>query len=89
LQKISTLEFLLPLVRDMTEEDPSKRPTLAHARESMNTQFAGLGGWKKRWPIVPVNASLRHQFLFFVAGMTTEVVIFVQRLVRLVVLRKW
>lgn len=87
--RISTLDFLLPIARQMTEVEPSQRPSLAKARQVMNTQFAGLSGWKKRWPIIPPKASFRHRCLFFFAGVTTEVVILIRRLVRLVVLRTW
>ncbi|KAF8596727.1 kinase-like protein [Ceratobasidium sp. AG-I] len=87
--KIPTLDFLLPLARAMTETDPSKRPSLARAKQSMHTQFVGLSEWKKRWPIIPPNTSLRRRFLFCFAGFTTELIIFLGRIVRLVILRKW
>ncbi|KAG8719280.1 hypothetical protein FRC08_003230 [Ceratobasidium sp. 394] len=86
---ISSLGFLLPLARAMTEEDPSKRPTLTHARQTMDTQFLGLSGWRTRWPIVPEDSTTKQRFIYFYAGVVTEVVIFLRRLVRLVVLGKW
>ncbi|KAG8724769.1 hypothetical protein FRC09_014405 [Ceratobasidium sp. 395] len=86
---ISTLEFLLPLARDMTEEEPSKRPSLARARQTMNTQFAGLSGWRTRWPIVPPHLTTKQRFLYFYAGAATEAIIFLRRLFRLAVLWKW
>ncbi|KAF8672119.1 Protein kinase domain [Rhizoctonia solani] len=73
--RISTLRFLLPLARQMTHTTPSKRPSLAAARKEMNMHFAGLSGRQKRWPIVPLNVSFRHKCLFFLAGMTAEVVL--------------
>ncbi|KAG9111069.1 hypothetical protein FRC07_008113, partial [Ceratobasidium sp. 392] len=89
MQNISALHFLLPLARAMTEEEPSKRPSLAHARQAMNVHFAGLDGWRSRWPIVPSHSTTKQRFFYYYAGVTTEVVIFLRRLLRLVVLRQW
>ncbi|KAF8602490.1 kinase-like protein [Ceratobasidium sp. AG-I] len=83
------LRFLLPLAREMTSIDPKQRPSLEQARHSITTQFVGLSGWRKRWPIVPLDASLKHRCIYVLAGMMTEVVIFLRRVMRLVLLRKW
>ncbi|KAJ1303178.1 hypothetical protein OPQ81_011377 [Rhizoctonia solani] len=85
--RISTLQFLLPLARRMTHITPSKRPSLEAARQEMNTHFAGLSGRQKRWPIVPLNVSLRHRCLFFLAGVTTEIAFFLKSLIRFIFLR--
>lgn len=85
--RISTLQFLLPLARQMTHITPSKRPSLATARKKMSTHFAGLSGYQKRWPIVPLNVSFRHRCLFFLAGVTTEVMFLLKGLIRLILLR--
>ncbi|KEP49024.1 kinase domain protein [Rhizoctonia solani 123E] len=85
--RISTLRFLLPLARQMTHITPSKRPSLTAARREMNMHFAGLSGYQKRWPIVPLNVSFRHKCLFFLAGLTTEVVVFLKVLIQFIFLR--
>ncbi|KAG8683744.1 hypothetical protein FRC11_013132, partial [Ceratobasidium sp. 423] len=56
IQKIDDLKFLLPLIREMSKDNPAQRPTLGQARDRMNTAFVGLSGWKYRWPITPRNA---------------------------------
>ncbi|KAG9097223.1 hypothetical protein FRC07_010819, partial [Ceratobasidium sp. 392] len=56
----------------MTEEEPSKRPSLAHARQAMNIHFAGLDGWRARWSIVPSHSTTKQRFLYYYAGVTTE-----------------
>ncbi|QRW15587.1 kinase domain protein [Rhizoctonia solani] len=42
--QISVLDFLIPLAEAMTRSDPSTRPTLTKAQDSMNTAFLGLSG---------------------------------------------
>ncbi|KAJ1300185.1 hypothetical protein OPQ81_011936 [Rhizoctonia solani] len=58
----SALDFLKPLAEEMTRSDPSSRPTLAKAQQSMNRAFLGLSGIKYRWPLVPDQAGLRKGF---------------------------
>ncbi|KAB5588841.1 hypothetical protein CTheo_7718 [Ceratobasidium theobromae] len=81
--RISTLRFLLALAREMTDEDPSRRPSLAQARQTMNTYFAGLSGREKRWPIVPSNVSFGHKCYILFSGVTNEVGVFIRSLIRL------
>jgi hypothetical protein len=71
----------------MTVQDPSKRPSLDQARLTMNTHFAGLAGWRMRWPILPSDASFRERCIYFVAGLTTEVVLVLRAVMRLLLLR--
>ncbi|KAF8595937.1 kinase-like protein [Ceratobasidium sp. AG-I] len=85
---ISTLEFLLPLARDMTERDPSKRPTLEESQQSLNAMFVGLSGWRKRWPIVPDNAPVTRRCAFIFIGITAEVAFLLRKLVLLITLQK-
>jgi hypothetical protein len=86
-QRYKALIFLLPLAREMTHEVPDKRPTLDLALQNMTTQFAGLASWRRRWPIIPPNTSFRHRCMFVAAGLTTEVVIFFRKILRLFLLR--
>ncbi|KAF8597236.1 hypothetical protein BDV93DRAFT_453297 [Ceratobasidium sp. AG-I] len=81
---ISTLEFLLPLARDMTERDPAKRPNLEESQRSMNTTFAGLSGWRRRWPIVPDNAQFTRRVVYILIGITSEVVFLLKKLLQLI-----
>lgn len=83
----ATLKFLLPLARDMTNPDPERRPTLEQARHTLNIQFVGLSGWRKRWPIIPPEASLKHRCIYTLAGLATEVVILLRKILRLILLR--
>lgn len=81
------IQFLLPLTREMTHDDPDRRPTLVQARRSLDTQFVGLQGWKMRWPIIPSGASLPQQLGYGLAGVTAEFVWFWRRILRVLLLR--
>ncbi|CAE6430797.1 unnamed protein product [Rhizoctonia solani] len=71
--KIKEIQFLEPLVRQMTRTNPAERPTLVGAQASMNTAFLGLSGWRYRWPIIPQEAELRERLRYIFAGLTAEV----------------
>lgn len=64
----------------MTDIDPAKRPSLPAAHQKMNTAFVGIGGWEKRWPIIPENAGFTHRCTYILFGITTEVIIFLRRI---------
>lgn len=83
----AALNFLLPLAREMTDSNPGRRPALEQARDMMNTQFVGLGGFRNRWPIIPPDASRRDRCFYLLAGVMTEVVVFFKNLLRLILLR--
>ncbi|KAF8600263.1 hypothetical protein BDV93DRAFT_496918 [Ceratobasidium sp. AG-I] len=83
------LGFLLPLAREMTDPDPEKRPSLERAHRSMNTHFAGLADWRKRWPIVRPDASWKQRYIYIFAGIATEAIILLRRILRLILLRTW
>ncbi|KAG8733113.1 hypothetical protein FRC10_000418, partial [Ceratobasidium sp. 414] len=70
--KHDPLSFLLPLAREMTNSDPDMRPTLNSARYTMNTHFAGLYGWRTRWPLIPPNTPPQRRFMLILGGVTTE-----------------
>ncbi|CAE6485225.1 unnamed protein product [Rhizoctonia solani] len=46
------LEFLLPLVDTMAQEDPNKRPKMSSVRVEMNAAFSRLSSWRYRWPLI-------------------------------------
>ncbi|KAF4590496.1 hypothetical protein EYR38_009797 [Pleurotus pulmonarius] len=48
----SGFEFMRPLVTDMTQADPSKRPTMDEAVERFETIMKGLSSWKLRSRVV-------------------------------------
>ncbi|KAG9125632.1 hypothetical protein FRC07_006815 [Ceratobasidium sp. 392] len=75
----SALHFLLPLARGMTETDPTKRPTLAQAHRTINAHFAQMLGVRKRWPMVPPEASLKDTLSYNFAGVMTEMLILLRR----------
>ncbi|KAG8716786.1 hypothetical protein FRC08_008811 [Ceratobasidium sp. 394] len=77
------LSFLLPLAREMTNSDPDRRPTLNSARYIMNTHFAGLYGWQTRWPIIPPNTPFRRRCALIWEGLTTEVILFLKKILSL------
>ncbi|QRV87097.1 kinase domain protein [Ceratobasidium sp. AG-Ba] len=78
------LRFLLALARDMTNPDPQKRPTIQSAQVAMHTHFAGLSGWRTRWPLIPADAPVQQRFIFIMSGLTTELVIFLRRILRII-----
>jgi hypothetical protein len=67
----------------MTAHDPDKRLTLEQASRHMNTQFAGLPGWRMRWPILPPDASFGQRWSAMITGATTEVILLLRRVLRL------
>ncbi|CEL62347.1 hypothetical protein RSOLAG1IB_10400 [Rhizoctonia solani AG-1 IB] len=67
------LNFLAPLAEEMTRSDPSVRPKLTKAQESMNTAFLGLSGLRYRWPLIPRDAGFRASCIYFVWGVGSEV----------------
>ncbi|CAE6412349.1 unnamed protein product [Rhizoctonia solani] len=69
----NALDFLKPLAEKMTLSDPSTRPTLIRAQESMNTAFLGLNGVKYRWPLVPREAGFRARAVYFASGVSSEI----------------
>ncbi|QRV72161.1 Tyrosine kinase specific for activated [Ceratobasidium sp. AG-Ba] len=81
----ASLSFLLPIARQMTEEQPCKRPTLAVARRGMNDQFENLSGWRKRWPIIPPFSTPRSRIALYWIGIRTELFHILQTLFRLFV----
>ncbi|KAF4588476.1 hypothetical protein EYR40_010027 [Pleurotus pulmonarius] len=48
----SGFEFMRPLVTDMTQADPSKRPTMDEVVERFEIIMKGLGSWKLRSRVV-------------------------------------
>ncbi|KAH7344218.1 kinase-like domain-containing protein [Rhizoctonia solani] len=77
------LNFLAPLVHDMTQRSPDDRPKLKDARTRMNTAFLGVSGWSYRWPIIPPNTTFNKQWKYVVAGLVAEVGFWMRRLLRL------
>lgn len=80
--KYPTLRFLLSLARDMTNSDPLKRPTISSAQRTLHTHFAGLSGFRKRWPIIPQDTPLPQRIMYVVAGFATEVIIILRGILR-------
>ncbi|CAE6361396.1 unnamed protein product [Rhizoctonia solani] len=76
-----TLQFLLPLAREMTDHDPGKRPTLERAYQALITQFNGLPRLRTRWPLLTRDASLRQRYGIFVVGAAAELVLLLKHLV--------
>lgn len=71
----------------MTEHHPDKRPSLDQARRTMDIHFAGLLGWRLRWPIMPADVSFQQRCVFVISGMTRELVFLLRRIMRLLLLR--
>ncbi|KAJ3512549.1 hypothetical protein NLJ89_g3451 [Agrocybe chaxingu] len=46
-------DFLKPLINDMVQEDPTKRPTMDEVVKRFDTIVKGLSGWKLRSRVVP------------------------------------
>ncbi|CAE6461030.1 unnamed protein product [Rhizoctonia solani] len=83
LPETDTLRFLEPLVQQMIQKDPSARPVLTKARQSMNTAFLGLSGMRYRWPLVPREAGLRARGIYFVWGVVSEIRYWLEKVFRL------
>ncbi|KAH7332933.1 kinase-like domain-containing protein [Rhizoctonia solani] len=77
------LDFLTPLAEEMTHSDPSARPALTKAQQSMNTAFLGLGGVRYRWPLVPHEAGIRARGVYFIWGLASEVRHWLAKVLRL------
>ncbi|KAH7332913.1 kinase-like domain-containing protein [Rhizoctonia solani] len=75
--------FLQQIADEMTQPDPSVRPPLSKARQSMNTAFLGLCGISYRWPLVPRKAGFRAKGIYFVWGIVSELRYWLQRLLGL------
>ncbi|KAF8682413.1 Protein kinase domain [Rhizoctonia solani] len=71
--QIKALSFLIPLTEEMAHSDPSVRPPLIKAQQTMDTAFLGLSGLRYRWPLVPREAGFRARWIYFVWGVTTEI----------------
>ncbi|KAF8691616.1 Protein kinase domain, partial [Rhizoctonia solani] len=82
-QAVDDLRFLLPLIRGMTEETPTRRLTLEQARDQMNTSFVGLHGWRYRWPLVPRNTRFQDRCWYFFRGLVAEILFLVRCIRRL------
>lgn len=80
----NSLKFVLPLVRKMIREVPTERPTLEQARDQMNTAFIGLSGWRRRWPIVPRNASFEDRCRYYFSGIKVEIRFWIRAIIKLV-----
>ncbi|KAG9096220.1 hypothetical protein FS749_008885 [Ceratobasidium sp. UAMH 11750] len=78
--KYEALGFLLPLARDMTDSDPNKRPTLQLAHRTVGTHFAGLPGWRTRWPLMPPNATFALRCRMTLRGVTAEVMVLLKKI---------
>ena len=53
-------EFLKPLVDDMVQDDPKKRPTMDEVVARFETIKAGLSSWKLRSRVVPRKDNFVH-----------------------------
>ncbi|QRV72189.1 kinase domain protein [Ceratobasidium sp. AG-Ba] len=85
--KYESLNFLLSLARDMTNQDPQKRPTIQSAQRTMHTHFAGLSGWRTRWPLIPPDASFQQWFAYTISGLATEFMFMLRRALNLIFLQ--
>ncbi|KII93064.1 hypothetical protein PLICRDRAFT_100738 [Plicaturopsis crispa FD-325 SS-3] len=57
-EKFAGLDFLSPLIADMTHPDPSRRPTAAEALAQFRRIQAQLNPSSARWPLHPVDEIL-------------------------------
>ncbi|KAJ3477324.1 hypothetical protein NLI96_g10548 [Meripilus lineatus] len=67
LQKTKGLDFIKPLVDDMVQDDPTKRPTIGEVVKRFNESMASLSYWKLRSRLVDVDdptplSSIHHLF---------------------------
>ena len=56
------LEFMQPLVADMIQIDPSKRPTMDEVVERFKTISGGLSKWKLRSRVYDSDESMLKRF---------------------------
>ncbi|QRV87117.1 kinase domain protein [Ceratobasidium sp. AG-Ba] len=78
--KYKPLGFLLPLARDMTSPDPQKRPNIQIAQQNMHIHFAGVAGWRTRWPIVAPGTPFQKRVMFIISGLALEALVFLKRI---------
>ena len=68
IQRFRGVEFMRPLVDDMVQEDPAKRPNMDEVVERFDKIRASLGWWTLRKRLVPLEdefpipATIRHLF---------------------------
>ena len=55
LQTSRNFDFIAPLVRDMVQDDPAKRPTMEEVSERFGKLYQGLGSWKLRARLIMVD----------------------------------
>lgn len=55
LKPYSNIDFVLPLVEDMIQADPSKRPTMAEVVDRFSKIRSNLSRWKLRSRLALVN----------------------------------
>lgn len=88
IQKIEGIEFLLPLAQDMTKDKPNERPALEGARNTMNTAFLGLSGWKYRRPFVPKDATFQDRCRIMFVALSEEANYWLMAVLNFVLRRK-
>lgn len=59
------LEFMLPLLQDMCQDDPTKRPTMDEVVSRFTEIMNHLSCWKLRSRLVDEEETRRHRFLRF------------------------
>ncbi|KAJ1299822.1 hypothetical protein OPQ81_011113 [Rhizoctonia solani] len=79
IQEIDGLNFLQPMITQLTHSNPSARPSLTRVQESVNTAFLGLSGLRYRWPLVPREAGLRARGIYFIWGIMLELKYWLER----------
>ncbi|CUA72840.1 hypothetical protein RSOLAG22IIIB_10348 [Rhizoctonia solani] len=81
--QIKGLDFLIPLAMEMTRNEPDSRPTLEHARKSMNTAFLGLGWRAYNWPLLPPNAPRKVRILRVLFGVMKDIQLVMSHFLRM------
>ncbi|KAI0769063.1 hypothetical protein BD413DRAFT_88151 [Trametes elegans] len=62
-QEFKGAKFLSPLVEDMVQDDPSKRPTIQEVVQRYNDCLRSVGPWKLRSRLVPRKESICAAFV--------------------------
>jgi serine/threonine protein kinase len=73
-------KFMEPLLEDMCQRDPQKRPTMSEVVSRFGQIIKGLYGWKLRSRVVPATEPALRRAVLFPGHWTRQIIQFTQRI---------
>lgn len=65
-------DFMRPLLQDMCQDDPTKRPTMKEVVSRFESLVKGLSGWKLRSRVVSKQERFMHRAVYFPSHWTRQ-----------------